>query len=135
MSNVITVINGVIGRDAEFKSSANGTNVCSISVADSVYNGKDNATQWYRVALFGMNPDKYPGSKLRKGARVGITGELAVSEWKDKDGTARTTLEIRNARVVSVFSTEDGVGTAPRASATRPGASTGGGFNDDSVPF
>ena len=136
MPNVIAVIGGILGRDAEFKTAGNGTNVCTVSVADSVYNGKDNATQWYRVALFGMSPDKYPGSKLRKGARVDISGELCVSEWTDKDGTTRTNLELRNARVVSVFLRDDSPGSAPRTSSgPRPGASTGGGFDDESVPF
>lgn len=134
MSNVITVVGGGLGRDAEFKVSGNGTNVCTINVADSVYDGKENKTQWYRVALFGLSPDKYPGSKLRKGARVDLTGELCLSEWKDKDGTARTTLELRNARVISLFLKDDG-GGQPRASSNKPGAPTGGDFIDDSIPF
>jgi single-strand DNA-binding protein len=134
MSNVITVVGGGLGRDAEFKTTGNGTNVCIINVADKVYNGKDNATQWYRVALFGMSPDKYPGEKLRKGARVDLTGELCLSEWKDKDGIAHTTLELRNARIISVFLRDDD-GGQPRASNNKPGASTGGGFHDNSVPF
>ena len=134
MSNVITVIGGGLGRDAEFKTTNNGTNVCEISVADKVYDGKENATQWYRVALFGVSPDKYPGNKLRKGARIDITGELCEREFTDKSGTKRTSLELRNARIVSLFLRDDD-GGQPRASNNTPGASTGGGFHDDSVPF
>lgn len=134
MSNVITVVGGGLGRDAEFKTTSNGTNVCEISVADKVYDGKENKTQWYRVALFGMSPDKYPGNKLRKGARIDITGELFEREWKDKDGSKRTSLELRQARIVSLFLRDDD-GGQQRASNNRSGAPTGGGFVDDSIPF
>lgn len=134
MSNVITVVGGGLGRDAEFKTTSNGTNVCEISVADKVYDGKENKTQWYRVALFGVSPDKYPGNKLRKGARIDITGELSEREFTDKGGNTRTTLELRNARIISVFLRDDD-GGQQRASNNKPGASTGAGFVDDSIPF
>lgn len=95
--NKITLV-GNLGRDPELRYTAQGTPVCSFSMATNERrkdkNGEmqDNTT-WFRVTLWGRQAET-ASQYLQKGRPVYIEGRLRVEEWTDRDGKPRHTLEV-----------------------------------------
>lgn len=98
--NRITVI-GRMASDVEVKD-FNGRNVANFSVAAQNKN-KDRqtgqyGTNFYRVSAWGATADiamKY----LRKGHRVGVSGDLVVRSYVGSDQVKYTVVEINNAEI------------------------------------
>jgi single-strand DNA-binding protein len=86
-------INGYLGRDAETKVLPNGTTVATFSVATSEKIKGDEVTTWFRVSLFGKQAESL-AQYLLKGTQVDVLGRLRQSEFTDKDGNHRTSLEV-----------------------------------------
>lgn len=80
---------GNLGRDPEVKYSANGTAVCSISVActnswkDKATGTKKEETEWVRVVMYDKLAE-IAGKYLQKGRAVYIEGRLKTRKWQDK---------------------------------------------------
>lgn len=89
--NVITVA-GQLGRDAEIKYLADGSPVCSFSVADQ--QGKEKPTIWWNCGLFGKRAESL-SQYLTKGQPVTVTGQITEREWTDKEGNKRKSQDIR----------------------------------------
>lgn len=98
--NRIQII-GNLGRDPELKYLPSGQAVCNFSVAvnEVYYTGDGNnrekheKTYWFRVAAWGNmgeNASKY----LSKGRQVLVEGRATSSAWLDKNGQARSQIEI-----------------------------------------
>ena len=85
---------GNIGRDAETRFSANGTAVTSFSVAVKSGYGQNANTVWVKCSMFGERGTKVVGY-LCKGQLVGVSGEMNVREWDDKEGVKKTSIEVR----------------------------------------
>lgn len=81
-------ISGRCGRDPEYKTSANGKDICRFSVAMSEkgYGGGDDKTTWLNVTLFGATCEASRQKNLAKGDIVKLRGKLDVREWTDNDG-------------------------------------------------
>lgn len=80
--NVFTAI-GRVGRDAELKYTQGGGALLRFSVAvDSGY-GDKKTTVWLDCALFGNRGEKL-AEYIKKGDRIGVTGELGVREHEGK---------------------------------------------------
>ncbi len=146
------IVVGNLGRDPEMRYTAQGTAVCTFSVATNERR-KDKAgeqqdfTTWFRVTVWGKqaeNVSKY----LTKGRSVYVEGRMHVEEWTDKDGKGRYTLELNASDVrfidggqgvegIPVRQVEQGRGQA--AAATRGGAGRPAqsepDIDDDSIPF
>lgn len=98
--NRITVI-GRMASDVEVKD-FNGRNVANFSVAAQNKN-KDKqtgqyGTNFYRVSAWGATADiatKY----LRKGHRVGVSGDLVIRNYVGSDQVKYTAVEINNAEI------------------------------------
>src|SRR5918997_4597846 len=97
------IVVGNLGRDPELRFTPQGTAVCSFTVATNERR-KDKAgetqdvTTWFRVTVWGRqaeNVSKY----LSKGRSVYVEGRLHVSEWTDKEGKPRHTLEVNASDV------------------------------------
>lgn len=82
------ILVGRLTRDPELKSTANGTNVCSFSVAvNRRYKNAEgnydadfiNCTAWRQTAEF---VSKY----FTKGRMIGIVGSIQTRNYDDKDG-------------------------------------------------
>ncbi len=86
-------INGYLGRDIENRSLPNGTTVGTFSVATSEKVKGEDLTTWFRVSLFGKQAETL-APYLLKGQQVDILGRLRQSEYTDKDGNQRTSLEV-----------------------------------------
>ena len=98
--NRITVI-GRMASDVEVKD-FNGRNVANFSVAAQNKN-KDKqtgqyGTNFYRVSAWGQAAD-IASKYLKKGHRVGISGDLVIRDYIGSDNVKHTSVEINNAEI------------------------------------
>ncbi len=92
------ILIGNLGQDPELRYTPSGEAVCNFSVATNEKRRDKSGelqdiTTWFRVTLWGNraeNASKY----LEKGRPVYIEGRLRQSEWTDRDGNTRQTLEV-----------------------------------------
>ena len=96
--NAITLI-GNLGRDPESRFLPDGTQVASFSVATSErwrdrQQQQQERTTWFRVSAFGKLGETCT-QYLHKGSYVYIEGSLSQQEYTDREGNARTSLEVR----------------------------------------
>lgn len=119
------IIVGYLGRDPELRYTAQGTPVCDFSIA-TTERRKDKSgefqdqTTWFRVSLFGRQAE-VASQYLSKGRQVYVEGTLSQREYTDKEGNARTSLEIRGSDIQFISSAGDG-DQAPAARATASSA-------------
>ena len=89
---------GNLGADPEVKTVGEDQIIASFSVANTVRRKKGGEwtdhVNWLRVSCFGGQA-KAVANNLKKGARVGVTGEVQVDQYTDKDGNKRTSFEVR----------------------------------------
>lgn len=93
--NIITIA-GQLGRDAEQRYLPNGDAVASFSVADN--QGKDKATIWWNCSIFGKRAEALT-QYLIKGQAVTVVGNVTQSEYTDKDGNKRTSMDVRVSEI------------------------------------
>ena len=135
------VLIGYLGRDPELRYTPDGTPVCNFSVAtterrkDKTGEFQDHTT-WFRVSLFGRQAE-VASQYLSKGRQVFIEGTLSQREYTDKEGNARTSLEVRGSDIHFIGSRgdESGAGSEARpAQSARPTGASGP-ISDDDIPF
>jgi single-strand DNA-binding protein len=136
------ILVGNLGRDPELRYTAQGTPVCSFSMAtnerrkDKTGEFQDVVT-WFRVTLWGRQAET-ASQYLQKGRPVYIEGRLRVEEWTDRDGKPRHTLEVHATDMQFIGSARSE--EAPIAErAASAGASTGPveqpDLSDEDIPF
>ena len=117
--NKITVI-GRVSTDVEIKD-FNGRQVANFNVASqNKHKDKDSnsyGTNFYRVSVWGASAD-VASKYLKKGNRVGVSGDLIYREYIGNDGKNHGVLEINNADI-DLIETKSEAGGAP-ASAPAP---------------
>ena len=101
--NRITVI-GRVSQDVT-TNSVNDRKVANFNVAAQNKNktGTENnrpvyGTNFYRVSAWGQSAET-ASRFLRKGHRVGVTGDLVIREYSGNDGLKHTAVEITNAEI------------------------------------
>ena len=92
------ILVGNLGRDPELRYTAQGTPVCSFSMATNERRKDKNGemqdhTTWFKVTLWNRQAET-ASQYLQKGRSVYIEGRLRVEEWTDRDGKPRQTLEV-----------------------------------------
>jgi single-strand DNA-binding protein len=106
------------------------------------------ATTWFRVSLFGRQAE-LASQYLTKGRQVYVEGQLSQREWTDKEGGARTSLEVKGTDIQFLSPASEGEQSqAPVAKATAATATTAGAskrpqpskqkpsrVDDDEIPF
>ena len=111
------ILVGRLTRDPELKSTANGTNVCSFSVAvNRRYKNAEgnydadfiNCTAWRQTAEF---VSKY----FTKGRMIGVVGSIQTRNYDDKDGKKVYVTEVAADEVYFVESkgTSQSTGYSP----------------------
>lgn len=111
---IAATVSGRIGREAETRPAGN-TTVTSFSVASSGYRNKEKTTDWVSVSMWGARGERI-AQHLTKGAYVTARGEMWVREYQGKDGTTKTSLELRADDI--------DIGGAARAQEQRTGGRT-----------
>jgi single-strand DNA-binding protein len=142
--NKIVVV-GYLGRDPELRYTADGTPVCSFSVA-TTERRKDKSgefqdvTTWFRVSAW-QRLAEVANQYLSKGKQVYIEGRLSQSEFTDRDGNTRTNLEIRctDLQFLGARGEEGGGGGIRDERPTKDSAPQAQGgaapISDDDIPF
>jgi single-strand DNA-binding protein len=132
------ILVGNLGRDPEMRYTAQGTPVCSFSLAtnerrkDKTGEIQDQTT-WFRVTLWNRQAET-ASQYLRKGSPIYIEGRLRVEEWTDRDGKPRHTLEVTGTDMQFIGTgnrTEDSNASQEAAAI----AADGGPQEPDDIPF
>jgi single-strand DNA-binding protein len=143
--NKITIV-GYLGRDPEIRYTSDGTPVCSFTVA-TTERKKDKSgdfqdvTTWFRITAW-RRLAEIANQYLSKGKQVYIEGKLSQSEYQDKDGNTRTTLEVNCSDLQFIGPRgEEGFSSSPTRE-ERPAASRSSAppempshISDDDIPF
>ena len=92
------ILVGNLGRDPELRYTAQGTPVCSFSMATNERRKDQNGemqdqTTWFRITLWNRLAET-ASQYLQKGKQVYIEGRLRVEEYVDRDGKPRHSLEV-----------------------------------------
>jgi single-strand DNA-binding protein len=93
---------GHAGRDPEFKTTANGKEMCKFSIA--VSQGRDKPTDWFNVTCFG-NQAVWAQEQVKKGGLTMAIGRMTSREYEGKTyweviANRVLTFEKRDAQVV-----------------------------------
>ena len=136
MNNIC--VTGRAGGDPESRD-FNGRAMCSFSLAvDRPRKDKDGnkQTDWFKVKLWGKQAE-VAADYIRKGSKLGITGEVNIETWAGKDGGKQTSVVI-NANTFDLLDPRQSNGddrqpvAAGRQSAPPPPPDTF--FDDDDIP-
>ena len=135
------IICGNLGRDPELRYTAQGTPVCSFSMATNERRKDRNGemqdhTTWFRITLWNRLAET-ASQYLQKGRQVYIEGRLRVEEYVDRDGKPRHSLEVFATDMQFIGSRGD---EAPYERAASAGASSGPAdsqpdLSDEDIPF
>jgi single-stranded DNA-binding protein len=128
---------GVLGRDAEEKTSKAGKPYLRLNVRV----GDGNGAQWISVMCFDDKAFEVADEML-KGARVYVEGSLRLDQWEQQDGTKRTGLSVMSwhSRLAAIgrnrppkkLKVSVAGGTAEHSAAARAPAND---FYNDEIPF
>ena len=133
------ILVGNLGRDPELRYTAQGTPVCSFSMATNERR-KDKSgemqdqTTWFRVTLWGRQAET-ASQYLTKGRPVYIEGRLRVEEWTDRDGKPRHTLEVHATDMQFIGGARSEEPLAEKAAAAGAGPAEQPDLSDEDIPF
>lgn len=132
MPNVI--ITGNLGKDAEYKTTQGGSELCSFTVADEAGYGDNKQTIWFDVSRWGKGAEGL-SRILVKGSKVTVIGELSTREHNGK-----TYLQCRADHVKIQGTPNVGNQQGGGSSGGWNDGGAGGGSNtpedlDDDIPF
>ena len=86
---------GNLGNDPEARFSSTGTSIvtASIAVHSSYKQGEEwqERTDWFRLVAFGEAGEAL--NRFGKGERIRVLGRLQSSEYTDREGQKRTSVE------------------------------------------
>lgn len=132
---------GNLGRDPELRYTAQGTPVCSFSIATNERRKDKNGemqdhTTWFRITLWNRLAET-ASQYLQKGRQVYIEGRLRVEEYIDRDGKPRHSLEVFATDMQFIGSRNDDAmhERAASASASAGPADTQADLSDEDIPF
>ena len=91
-----TELAGNLGNDPEARFNATGTYIVTASIAvHSSYNQGEEwkeRTDWFRLVAFGEAGEAL--ARFGKGERIRVLGRLQSSEYTDREGQKRTSVEV-----------------------------------------
>ena len=128
---------GNLGRDAEQRYTQSGDSVVSFSVGVKAGFGDKATTTWANCSMFGKRGESV-ATYLKKGALVGISGELNNREYQDKEGQKRYSLDVRVSDLTLLGGKQSGESapSQPKPQRNAQGAQGGGmGDMEDDIPF
>ena len=87
------IVSGNLTRDAELRTAASGTTVCSFGVAVNEHRRTQNGewedyANFVEMSIFGRRGESL-AQYLTKGTKVAIEGRLHYSSWEDRNGGGR----------------------------------------------
>ena len=134
------IIVGYLGRDPELQYTPQGTGVCKFTVA-TTEKWKDRAgepseaTTWFRVSAWGKLGE-IANQYLAKGKQVYVEGRLRQTEYTDRDGNRRQSLEVTATDLHFIGPRGDEMpGPARPAAAAAGGPEPMPTAHEDDIPF
>jgi len=94
-----------------------GTAVAGFSFALTSGYGQKQVTTWLNCSIFGKRAETL-APMLLKGTQIGITGEVLLREYTDKEGVKKSSLECR-INDVTLLGKSDGVDKQPDRSSKK----------------
>ena len=129
--NLLTAI-GNIAKDAELRFTPKGDAIASFSFALNSGFGDKQITTWLNCSVWGKRAETL-APMLLKGTKIGISGELTNRPYTAKDGTEKTSLDVRVNDVTLLGSKGDA--SARPAQTSQPQAQADSFDDSDSIPF
>lgn len=128
------ILVGNLGRDPELRYTAQGTPVCSFTIATNERRKDRNGevqdhTTWFRITLWQKRAET-ASQYLTKGMPVYIEGRLRVEEYIDRDGKPRHSLEVEATEMQFIGTRKQEEDRAPTQTASHEPDLT-----DDDIPF
>jgi len=108
------IIVGYLGRDPELRLTPQGHSVCSFSIASTEKRAGEEITTWFKVTAWNRLAE-IANEYLHKGSQAYICGSLRLTEYTDREGQQRTSLEVR-ASEIQFLGTRNGDEDAGRRS-------------------
>lgn len=78
----VITITGYLSRDAEQRTTRDGTTITNLNVPVRQGFGEREQTNWFRVSVWGKRADF--AAKFRKGEFIAVTGDLTIGEYDGK---------------------------------------------------
>jgi single-strand DNA-binding protein len=129
MKNV--VIAGNCTKDAELRTTQNGSKVAGFSVAVNGFANGEKTTDFFDVSIWGKRGEAVM-QFAKKGAKICVSGELGTREY---NGKTYLTVNAHDFTPMGGNAEQGNYGQSdPARQAPQGGAPAGGGF-DDSIPF
>lgn len=94
------VLIGNLGRDPEIRSTSDGREIATFSVAtgeswkDKTTGERKEKTEWHRVVVFSEGLVRVIKSYVKKGSKLYIEGQLQTRKWTDNENQERYTTEV-----------------------------------------
>lgn len=123
---------GRIGRDAEIRYTADSKPIASWSFALASGYGQKQVTTWLNCSLFGNRAETL-APMLLKGTQIGITGEILLRTYTDKQGAEKSSLECRVSDI-TLLGSKPNSAHEPQKPA-KPEQSSGFDDFEDDIPF
>lgn len=128
--NKITII-GHVGKMPELKYTPAGMAVCTFSVATSEKVKGEEHTTWFKCNVWGKSAEN-ANQYVAKGRLIYIEGRLRMSEYTNREGVQRTTLEVNVSDWHLLDKRDTADAQPPQAKAVSAGAVDD---LDDDIPF
>lgn len=94
------ILIGNIGKDPEIRSTQQGKEIASLTIAtsdswkDRNTGEKQERTEWHRVVVFADGLVNIIKNYVKKGSRVYLEGSLQTRKWTDNNNQERYTTEV-----------------------------------------
>ena len=135
---------GNLGRDPEIRTTQDGREIATLSVATSE-SWKDRNTgerkervEWHRVVVFNEALVKVAKEYLRKGSRLIVEGQIQTRKWTDQSGQEKYATEIVLQNFGATLVLLDGRSDGGEREAAAPTAASQPARHadlDDEIPF
>ena len=139
------IIIGNVGKDPEIRSTQDGREIASLTVATSDNWKEKNTgerkekTEWHKVLVFSSGLVGVIKQYVKKGSKVYIEGALQTRKWQDQSGADRYTTEVVLQAYGGTLTLLDSRGSSDNASSApqeQPQADYGANDELDSeIPF
>ncbi|MBI3896168.1 MAG: single-stranded DNA-binding protein [Acidobacteria bacterium] len=132
------ILIGHLGKDPELSYLPSGQSVAKFTLATN-YRHKDKSgewkdgTDWHNIVAWGKLGE-FCTQYLSKGRQAYVEGQLRTRNWEDREGKARTSIDIVANEVVPLGPRGEGMAEAPVRSATARVAQGDEGLADASSP-
>ena len=148
------ILVGNLGQDPEIRSTQDGREIASFSLAtseswkDKNTGEKKDKTEWHRIVIFSQGLVGISKSYLKKGTKVYLEGSLQTRKWTDAQGVEKYTTEVTLQNynsTLQILDSKDRAGgsssenysnnSSSNSSASRKNSEVVVEENDDEIPF